>query len=143
LFAFLVVGRSRRQLLWFAVTGRPTAEWLAQQIVEAFALQARGVGKDAGGQYSAVGADATQPAGVNEYRLGTHTGDGSCRRDPGRATTKNQYASRHDCSLATTKTNCPTFPRWTPFTAARINEFWRSGALVSRRARGPVRDDEQ
>ena len=88
LFAFLVVGRSRRQLLWFAVTGRPTAEWLAQQIVEAFALQARGVGKDAGGQYSAVGADATQPAGVNEYRLGTHTGDGSCRRDPGRATTK-------------------------------------------------------
>jgi transposase InsO family protein len=34
LFAFLVVGR--RQLLWFAVTRHPTAEWLAQQIVEAF-----------------------------------------------------------------------------------------------------------
>jgi hypothetical protein len=33
LFAFLVVGHSRRQLLWFALTGRPTAEWLAQQIV--------------------------------------------------------------------------------------------------------------
>jgi transposase InsO family protein len=26
----------RRQLLWFAVTRHPTAEWLAQQIVEAF-----------------------------------------------------------------------------------------------------------
>jgi hypothetical protein len=32
LFAFLVIGHSRRQLLWFAVTRRPTAEWLAQQI---------------------------------------------------------------------------------------------------------------
>jgi transposase InsO family protein len=36
LFAFLVVGHGRRQLLWFAVTRHPTAEWLAQQIVEAF-----------------------------------------------------------------------------------------------------------
>jgi hypothetical protein len=36
LFAFLVVGHGRRELLWFAVTRNPTAEWLAQQIVEAF-----------------------------------------------------------------------------------------------------------
>jgi hypothetical protein len=36
LFAFLVVGHGRRQLLWFALTRNPTAEWLAQQIVEAF-----------------------------------------------------------------------------------------------------------
>ena len=36
LFAFIVVGHGRRQLLWFAVTRYPTAEWLAQQIVEAF-----------------------------------------------------------------------------------------------------------
>src|SRR5215467_4303928 len=36
LFAFLVVNHGRRQLLWFAVTKHPTAEWLAQQIVEAF-----------------------------------------------------------------------------------------------------------
>jgi hypothetical protein len=36
LFAFLVVGHGRRQLLWFAVTRHPTAEWLAQQIVQAF-----------------------------------------------------------------------------------------------------------
>ena len=36
LFAFLVVGHGRRHLLWFAVTRQPTAEWLAQQIVEAF-----------------------------------------------------------------------------------------------------------
>jgi transposase InsO family protein len=36
LFAFLIVGLGRRQLLWFAVTRHPTAEWLAQQIAEAF-----------------------------------------------------------------------------------------------------------
>src|SRR5256886_17627554 len=34
LFAFLVLGHKRRQLLWFAVTRSPTAEWLARQITE-------------------------------------------------------------------------------------------------------------
>ena len=34
--AFLVLGHKRRQLLWFAVTRNPTAEWLARQITEAF-----------------------------------------------------------------------------------------------------------
>jgi hypothetical protein len=36
LFAFLVLGHGRRQLLWFAVTHNPSAEWLAQQMAEAF-----------------------------------------------------------------------------------------------------------
>jgi hypothetical protein len=36
LFAFLVLGHGRRQLLWFAVTRHPTAEWLAHQMTEAF-----------------------------------------------------------------------------------------------------------
>ena len=36
LFAFLVLGHKRRQLLWFAVTRNPTAEGLARQITEAF-----------------------------------------------------------------------------------------------------------
>jgi transposase InsO family protein len=36
LFAFLVVGHGRRQLLRFAVTRNPSAEWLAQQMAEAF-----------------------------------------------------------------------------------------------------------
>ena len=31
-----MLGHGRRQLLWFAVTRHPTAEWLAQQLVEAF-----------------------------------------------------------------------------------------------------------
>jgi transposase InsO family protein len=36
LFAFLVIGHGRRQLLWVEVTSHPTAEWLARQITEAF-----------------------------------------------------------------------------------------------------------
>jgi hypothetical protein len=36
LFAFLGLGHGRRQLLWFEVTRHPTAEWMAQQITEAF-----------------------------------------------------------------------------------------------------------
>ena len=36
LFAFLVLGHGRRQLLWFEITRHPTAEWLARQITEAF-----------------------------------------------------------------------------------------------------------
>jgi transposase InsO family protein len=36
LYAFLVLGHRRRQLLWFAVTKNPTAEWLARQVTEAF-----------------------------------------------------------------------------------------------------------
>jgi transposase InsO family protein len=36
LFAFLILGHGRRQLLWFEVTRHPTATWLARQITEAF-----------------------------------------------------------------------------------------------------------
>src|SRR5258705_2769623 len=35
LFAFLVLGHRRRQLLWIAVTRNPTAEWLTRRITEA------------------------------------------------------------------------------------------------------------
>ena len=41
LFAFLVLGHSRRQLLWFEVTRHPTAEWMARQITEAFPWASR------------------------------------------------------------------------------------------------------
>jgi len=36
LFAFVILGHGRRQLLWFEVTRHPTAGWLARQITEAF-----------------------------------------------------------------------------------------------------------
>ena len=36
LFAFVVIGHGRRQVLWIEVTSHPTAAWLARQITEAF-----------------------------------------------------------------------------------------------------------
>ena len=42
LFVFLVLGHRRRQLLWFAVTQNPTAEWLARPITELFAFGTSG-----------------------------------------------------------------------------------------------------
>jgi transposase InsO family protein len=36
LFAVLIIGHGRRQLLWSEVTRHPTAAWLARQITEAF-----------------------------------------------------------------------------------------------------------
>ena len=36
LFVFVVLGHQRRRVLHFNVTEHPTAEWAAQQIVEAF-----------------------------------------------------------------------------------------------------------
>jgi putative transposase len=36
LFVFVVLAHDRRRMLHFNVTAHPTAEWTAQQIVEAF-----------------------------------------------------------------------------------------------------------
>jgi hypothetical protein len=35
LYALLIMGHGRRQLLWFGVTAHPTAEWIANQLTEA------------------------------------------------------------------------------------------------------------
>jgi hypothetical protein len=35
LYGLLFIGHGRRQLLWFGVTARPTAEWIANQLTEA------------------------------------------------------------------------------------------------------------
>jgi hypothetical protein len=35
LYGLLIMGRGRRQILWFGVTAQPTAEWIANQITEA------------------------------------------------------------------------------------------------------------
>ena len=55
LFAFLVLGHARRQLLWFEVTRHPTAEWLARQITVGVSL--------------GVGAAVTPPVSPASERL--------------------------------------------------------------------------
>src|SRR5882757_762189 len=36
LYGLLIVGHRRRQIVWLGVTAHPTAEWIANQITEAF-----------------------------------------------------------------------------------------------------------
>ena len=36
LYGLLIMGHGRRQVLWFGVTAHPTAEWIANQITQAF-----------------------------------------------------------------------------------------------------------
>jgi hypothetical protein len=36
LYVLVMVRLARRELVWINVTARPTAEWIAQQIIEAF-----------------------------------------------------------------------------------------------------------
>jgi hypothetical protein len=36
LYAFVIVRRDRRDLVWINVTANPTAEWIARQLIEAF-----------------------------------------------------------------------------------------------------------
>jgi len=36
LYGVLILQHARRELLWLGVTAHPTAEWIAQQLVEAF-----------------------------------------------------------------------------------------------------------
>ncbi|MGH6726882.1 MAG: integrase core domain-containing protein [Pseudolabrys sp.] len=68
LFAFLVLGHGRRQLLWFEVTRHPTAEWLARQITEAFpwALAPAYVVRDNDGAYGQVFTRRLRAMGIRD-----------------------------------------------------------------------------
>ena len=56
LYAFVVIGHGRREILWIEVTDHPTAQWLAQQLIEAFPWQTapRFLLRDNDGAYGAV-----------------------------------------------------------------------------------------
>ncbi len=68
LFAFLVLGHGRRQRLWFEVTRDPTAEWLAQQITEAFpwALAPAYLVRDNDGAYGHVFRRRVMAMGIRD-----------------------------------------------------------------------------
>ena len=93
LFALIIIGHGRRQLLWFAVTRHPTAEWLAQQIVEAFpwdtapAYLVRDNDRSYG-QVFRTGSDQWEFGTARQHRdrLGrTHMSNGSSGRSAGNA----------------------------------------------------------
>ena len=68
LFAFLVIGHGRRQLLWLEVTRHPTAEWLARQITEAFpwASAPRYLIRDNDGAYGQVFTGRVRAMGIRD-----------------------------------------------------------------------------
>ena len=68
LFAFLVLGHGRRQLLWIEVTRHPTAEWLARQITEAFpwASAPAYVVRDNDGAYGRVFTSRVRAMGIRD-----------------------------------------------------------------------------
>jgi hypothetical protein len=39
LYSLLIMGHGRRQILWFGVTAHPTAEWIANQLTEAYSRE--------------------------------------------------------------------------------------------------------
>jgi hypothetical protein len=73
LFTFLVLGHGRRQLLWFAVTRHPTAEWLAQQIVEAFPWEAASTYliRDNDGAYGSAFTNRIRAMGIRDRPIST------------------------------------------------------------------------
>jgi transposase InsO family protein len=68
LFVVVVLGHDRRRLLWFEVTRHPTAEWLAQQITEAFpwASAPTYLVRDNDGAYGAVFRRRLRAMGIRD-----------------------------------------------------------------------------
>ncbi len=83
LFAFVVLGHARRRLLWFAVTRQPTAEWLAQQITEAFPWDSAPayLVRDNDGAYGEVFRRRVRSMGIRD-RPGHGRGSQSSDPDP-------------------------------------------------------------
>jgi transposase InsO family protein len=68
LFVFIVLEHWRRNVLHFGVTEYPTAEWIAQQLTEAFSEReaARYLLRDRDASYGNAFRDRIQSLGINE-----------------------------------------------------------------------------
>ena len=68
LFVFLILAHDRRRPLHFAVTANPTAEWAAQQLLEAFPWDSapRYLLRDRDGTYGAKFREAAKWMGIRE-----------------------------------------------------------------------------
>ena len=71
LYAFVVVRLDRRDLVWINVTARPSAEWVARQIKEAFPWDAapRYLIRDRDGIYSAIVIRRLRAMGIRDKSI--------------------------------------------------------------------------
>ena len=75
LFGFLIVLHGRRELLWLGVTAHPTAEWIAQQITEAFGWRnaPRYVVRDRDRVYGARFIQRVRSMGIRDRPIAPHS----------------------------------------------------------------------
>jgi len=68
LYGLLIVGHGRRQILWFGVTAHPTAEWIANQITEAWGWEQapRYLIRDRDGAYGEVFIRRLRSMGIRD-----------------------------------------------------------------------------
>ena len=68
LYGLLIVGHGRRQVLWFGVTSHPTAEWIANQVTQAFGWEQipRYLTRDRDGAYGEIFMRRLRSIGIRD-----------------------------------------------------------------------------
>ena len=68
LYGLLIMRHGRRQILWFGVTAHPTAEWIANQVMEAYGWEQapRYLIRDRDGAYGEVFIRRLRPMGIRD-----------------------------------------------------------------------------
>jgi transposase InsO family protein len=74
-YGFLILLHARRELLWLGVTAHPTAEWIAQQITEAFGWRnaPRYVVRDRDRVYGARFIQRVRAMGIRDRPIAPHS----------------------------------------------------------------------
>ena len=69
LYGLLIMGHGRRQILWFGVTGHPTAEWIANQLTEACGWEQipRYLIRDRDGAYGEIFIRRVRSIGIRDH----------------------------------------------------------------------------
>ena len=75
LYGFLILLHGRRELLWLGVTAHPTAEWIAQQLTEAFGWRKapRYVVRDRDRVYGARFIQRVRAMGIRDRPIARHS----------------------------------------------------------------------
>src|ERR1700737_1690016 len=75
LYGLLIMGHGRRQILWFGVTANPTAEWIANQVMEACGWEQapRHLIRDRDGAYGEVFIRRLRSMGIRDRPPSPHS----------------------------------------------------------------------